>query len=214
MNSRVEVDENNMNCAEGHLGGYIRSSAERAVSGLDITHGDPMTWYPALWRWSVSALNVRSMLDIGCGEGHSAAFFQGMGCEVLGIDGSIQASRDSRIPGRQVIHDFTRGPYDPGRDFDMVWCCEFVEHVASEYVENFLQTFRSASRFVLMTHALPGQVGWHHVNCREPDYWIDHLRQAGFTVNRNLTAVARGLVPAGYFAETGLVLQRITGDTA
>ena len=200
-----------MNCAEGHLGGYIRSSPEPAISGLDITHGDPMTWLPDLWRWAVSTLNIRSVLDVGCGEGHSAAYFQRLGCDVMGVDGSRFAHEDSRIPERHTVHDFNNGPYEPGRHFDMIWCCEFVEHVEAQFEDNFLQTFQSASRFVLMTHALPGQVGWHHVNCQPPAYWIERLNHSGFRLNQRLTDIARGLVSYGYFAQSGLVFQRAGG---
>ena len=35
-----------------------------------------------------------------------------------------------------------------------------------------------------MTHAVPGQPGYHHVNCQPSEYWINHLANRGFTVLR------------------------------
>ncbi len=104
---------NNMNCSEGHLGGYVRASRKPAPSGLRIDHGDPATWSPKLWRWAVDRLKLESVLDIGCGEGHCARFFRDLGCDVMGIDGSKQAKRDSVIGDAHVIHDFVNGPYHP-----------------------------------------------------------------------------------------------------
>src|SRR5437870_3883210 len=42
----------------GHVGGYIQG-------------GDPGSWCPHLWTWAVRELGIQSVLDIGCGEGHS-----------------------------------------------------------------------------------------------------------------------------------------------
>lgn len=201
-------DENNMNIQEGHLGGYIKSSQEIARSGLDILHGDPETWSPSLWLWSMSALNIRSVLDIGCGEGHCAAFYRDYGCDVLGVDGSELALRDSQIPKRHRQHDFTKGAYLPDRQFDMVWCSEFVEHVDEEYTHNFLQTFTFASRYILMTFAEPGQVGWHHVNCQKQTYWEHKLDGVGYRLDNQLTSFARQAAGSGHFLRAGLVFQK------
>ncbi len=202
------VDQNNMNTREGHLGGYIMSSNQPALSGLDISNGDPATWQPHLWLWAISALNIRSVIDVGCAEGHAAGFFKQFGCDVLGIDGSRLAQQNSKIPGQHVLHDFTEGAYCPEQQFDMAWCSEFVEHVEAAYIENFLETFNSATRFVLMTHALPGTPGWHHVNCQPPDYWVDKLNLIDFHLNDLLTGFARQAAGSGHFFNSGLVFQK------
>src|SRR5688572_19773196 len=112
-----------------HLGGYIEG-------------GDPDTWYPALWDWAYDQLGVRTVLDVGCGEGHTVRYFTSLGCEAFGIDGSAKAMRDSVAPSQQIVHDFTAGPFDPRRTFDLVWSCEFVEHIDEEYSTHFLRTFQ------------------------------------------------------------------------
>ena len=141
------------------------SFSSTSLMGLEIEsgatspghqHGDPMTWYPDLWRWAVTRLGVQSVLDVGCGEGLAAAFFRDLGCRVLGIDGSSQAKQASRIPDRHIQHDYTNGPYTPAENFDLVWSCEFVEHVEAQFSSNFLATFAAAGRYLLMTHATPG----------------------------------------------------------
>ena len=48
--------------ANPHLGGYI-------------VGGDDATYYPHLWDWLVSARGVKSVVDVGCGEGHAARYF-------------------------------------------------------------------------------------------------------------------------------------------
>lgn len=172
-----------------HLGGYI-------------VGGDPATYFPDLWTWFVRELGVTSVLDIGCGEGHAVDHFAGLGCRVLGIDGVPQE--------HQYIQwfDFTQGPLKLFDPFDLVWCCEFVEHVEEQSVPNFLATFRAA-RMVAMTHADPGQPGHHHVNCQPAEYWIGAMAAAGFRYDETLTWQARGLAalnrnPINHFARSGL----------
>ena len=174
-----------------HLGGYIGG-------------GDPDTWYPDIWSWARHELDARSVLDVGCGEGHSTRYFRDLGCEVLGVDGSPEAQRNSVIPDRLVLHDFTTGPFVPGRTFDLVWSCEFVEHIEEQYARNFLAAFESSNRFVMMTHALPGQPGHHHVNCQPSRYWVQRLKEVGFDLDYRLTRHARALGHA-YFLRSGLV---------
>lgn len=171
-----------------HLGGYLKG-------------GDPGSWYPALWDWMIAELDITSMIDIGCGEGHSLAYFRSKGVRVVGVEGIEQDDPDI------ICHDFTTGPLDLGRQvFDLCWCCEFVEHVEEQYSVNFLRLFERAS-YVAMTHALPGQGGHHHVNCQPAEYWIDLLESRCFRYSKLLTAQAKALTPLGYFDWSGLVFR-------
>ncbi len=173
-----------------HLGGYL-------------VGGDPGSYYPALWTWMVRKYRITSVVDVGCGEGHSLKFFRELGCRVLGIDGIEQDDRDI------ITHDYSEGPvpHINLEHFDLCWCCEFVEHVEQQYEENFLATFECA-KMVAMTHGLVGQGGHHHVNCQPPEHWIGRMKEHGFRLNRPATRRAKELTPNGYFDWSGLVFNR------
>lgn len=182
---------------DGHLGGYIIG-------------GDPATQYPELWIWLVSKLGIKSVLDVGCGEGQAVKFFGDLGADAIGIDGVAQD--DPRI----IQHDFTKGPCpdisDIDREFDLVWSCEFVEHVEPQYLTNFLELFAMAP-MVLMTHAEPGQGGYHHVNCRFHDYWEGVLEGQGYKLDLELTRDTRTLASYNqnaynHYARSGLAFVR------
>lgn len=175
---------------------------ERPWLGGYFPEGDPLSWCPALWTWLRKACGVRSMIDIGCGAGTALHFFKALGCEARGVDG-LPPHDDPLISQ----HDYTTGPFDPGRDFDLAWCCEFVEHVAPEFMDNYLTTF-DRGRLLLMTHAIPNQYGHHHVNCQPDDYWIAVVEARGFRFDLGATGTARSLAPASYFARSGLVFRR------
>lgn len=185
---------------DGHLGGYIKG-------------GDVATWYPTLWRWLVRRYGITSVLDVGCGEGHSTRFFQDLGCTVLGLEGCQQAIDESVIRDRLVQHDFCKGPYRMPEPCDLVWSCEFVEHVDEQYVGNIIDTFANSRKIILITHAGPGQVGGHHhVNLKPAEYWIRLIEGKGYRYSRALTRKTRTIALKdsyydypNHYAERGLV---------
>lgn len=164
-----------------HLGGHF-----------GITNTDAL-----LLDYLVARYGVRSLIDVGCGPGGILDLCEQRGIEARGIDG------DPALPDRRdlIRHDYTTGPLrleyhrrlgrpqnwhvrpmpatDEPPTIDLCWCVEFVEHVAAAYMPNFLATFRCA-RVLLLSHAVPGQGGWHHVNEQPPEYWAEVLRGQGW----------------------------------
>lgn len=178
---------------KGHLGGYVKG-------------GDDATYYPHMWSGLVKDLGVKTVLDVGCGEGHAIDYFDRIGAEAYGVDGIEQNRSDI------AVHDYVLGPYFVKRPFDLVWCCEFVEHVQECYLRNFLITFACAP-WVLMTHADPEQPGYHHVNCRTADYWIGAMAAEGYQHNLAFQCWARAMAssntnPWNHFVRSGLAFVR------
>lgn len=182
----------------GHLGGYVAG-------------GDPETTYPALFARllrDVAPVDPDTgeqgrprVLDVGCGDGATVRRMSARGADVIGVDGVPQD--DPFI----ITHDYTTGPSPIVGDFDLVWSCEFVEHVDARYVENFLPDL-ARGRFLAMTHALPGQPGWHHVNCQPPTYWINLLAEHRMVVDYAKTMEYRRIARRGFFNATGLFFER------
>lgn len=169
-----------------HLGGYIEG-------------GDPRTWCPEVWERLIQD-GVKSVLDVGCGEGQAVKWFLDRGILAVGIEGLPQ-------PAPYIIqHDFSRGSFLPTSTFSLVWCCEFLEHVDECYQQNYMPALTSAHR-VACTAARPGQGGHHHVNLRPREYWISLFERWGFRYNQALTEECRGLVAGrkNYFNENGMI---------
>ena len=165
----------------GHLGGFH-------------IEGDAYTIMPDVWDWLITTYNIKSIVDIGCARGHSTKYFEEKGINCLGIEG-IPTAISSKVCSSEIIeHDYTKGKLDKISDkvFDLGWCAEFVEHVEEQYVSNFMHTYESC-KHVCITHGLPGQDGYHHVNCQTTEYWIDIFNKHGFDYDEKSTDLIRSM---------------------
>ena len=175
---------------------------DRRDLGGNVRYGDVHTWCPRLWRYLCEIYAVRSVLDVGCGEGHAVAFFHRLGVFAHGIEGMRANVDRAVVPVAQ--HDLVSGPYV--MPVDLVWCCEVAEHIVPDKVDNRLDTLANG-RIVAMTHALPDQGGHHHVNCQPPEYWIERMATRGFKLTAD-NQIFRELAKDAtwtYFERSGLV---------
>jgi 2-polyprenyl-3-methyl-5-hydroxy-6-metoxy-1,4-benzoquinol methylase len=182
-----------------HLAGYRRG-------------GDPNTQCDALYQHFYS-LGCRTALDVGCAEGLAVARMLELGYDAWGLDGFAAARRHSPCPSRIVIHDLVTRPFLSPTPFDFVWCSEVAEHIEERFAANLVLTLAgNAGRYVAMTHAEPGQEGYHHVNCQPGSYWVQLMAAAGLRFDEAGTRRARDLMrhsrPSSFFVKNGLVFER------
>jgi hypothetical protein len=159
----------------------------------------------------VKTFGVKSMVDIGCGPGGMIELARSKGLEVLGVDGDFVVERNV---DDVVIHDYQQAPYVPEKNYDLGWTVEFVEHIEEGYIRNFVATMDKC-KYVIMTHAFPGQPGHHHVNCQSTEYWIHVMNAFGFTTDVEHTNAIRAASTMGqrYIREQSLFLiNRNYGD--
>lgn len=176
-----------------HLGGFCEGQ-----------FGDEATYFPDLWKFLCKELEIKSVIDIGCGTGVSTKFFEGLlGLgNVLGIDGVPQEHPSI------VEHDYTLGPF-PVRERDLVWCSELLEHIEERFLLNVLSTL-TCGNIIALTHAFPGQQGYHHVLCKEPQYWVGVLAAVGYRLDEDLTKQAKNQAAKNksewnHFVRSGMV---------
>ena len=171
--------------------------------GGNVKVGDPHTYCPSVWDYVISRFGVDSVLDLGSGVGNSSHYFYRRGLKVVAVEGLSENVETSLYPA--VRHDLVNGPIDTR--VDLVHCHEVVEHIDEQYLENLLRSLLTG-KLILMTHALPGQSGYHHVNLQSSEYWIDHMERVGCTLLEDDTARIRKLAErdsAIYMAATGMI---------
>jgi SAM-dependent methyltransferase len=123
---------------------------------------------------------VRSVLDIGCGQGEWLVSARQLGIEdVFGVDGH-SAGPSLRIPRSAYLHHDLNLPLDLARHFDLALCLEVGEHLRPEAAESLVSTIVAHSDLCLFSAACPGQPGQRHINCQWPAYWQRLFNDRGF----------------------------------
>lgn len=182
---------------------YTVVSNEDLSLGGNLRHGDTNSITPKLWTYLVDRFAVRSILDVGAGEGYALRFFHQHGVISHGFDGLRQNVDNAKYPIAE--HDLKKGPYH--YPCDLSYCVEVVEHIEEKYVDNLMDTLIN-SPVVVITHALPGQPGHHHVNNQPKEYWIKKFEKLGYFLsidNQFFKDIAYQENPNSYFAISGLV---------
>jgi 2-polyprenyl-3-methyl-5-hydroxy-6-metoxy-1,4-benzoquinol methylase len=186
---------------------WLATDPNDPALGGNVIGGDPDTYHPALWSYVVARFAPASMLDVGCGEGHCVKYFADLGVRAHGFDGLKGNVERAVVP--IAWHDLRRGPFI--MPVDLVHCCEVVEHIEERFLGNLLRTLANG-RVIVMTHAVPGQTGYHHVNCQPAGYWIGQLEARGYRLLEAETAEGKArIVESGtwtYFLRSGLILER------
>ena len=127
-----------------------------------------------------------SLLDIGCGPGGQVELAKTLNWDAHGVDGDHTVKRSFAC---QIV-DFKYAMYVPNRSYDLGWCVEFLEHVEEKYIPNYMPALK-ACNYTVVTHALPGEPGHHHVNCQEQEYWINIFSQYDLIYNEELTNIVK-----------------------
>jgi 2-polyprenyl-3-methyl-5-hydroxy-6-metoxy-1,4-benzoquinol methylase len=128
-----------------HLGGFTESD----LDGVS----------PALWTFLMKHVNVKSMIDLGCGRGISTKWFLDHGADVLCVEGSQDALDRTVLPKEKIVHhDVYMGPWWPDRTYDMLWSVELLEHIGRHKMDNYLPIMQRSGILFLtasqVSHAL------------------------------------------------------------
>ena len=154
-----------------------------------------------------------TILDLGCGSGGQVYEAQKLGFNVLGVDGDFTLLREESE--LFVTHDFTKGKLEVDshlaliKNYDMIWCCEFVEHIKEKYVDNWM-SLTQKGKYVFMTYSNLGKLGHYHVNCQPLEYWVSLYDKYGFKYNEELTNESKEVstMAREFWKENGLVFER------
>ncbi len=102
----------------------------------------------------------QSLLDLGCGLGAYAKFFEEKGTKVNAVEGADLHEREIFRPIWKK--DLTK-PVKLKGSWEVILCLEVGEHIPPEKTETFVKNIPSG--ILILSWAVPGQGGVGHVNC-------------------------------------------------
>lgn len=145
--------------------------------------------------------NIRSIADVGCGNGAYTKYFLDNDIDCDGFDGSPMTPDfcyqvDFSVP--QVI-----GKYG------LVLSLEVGEHIPEKYEQIFLDNLVDASiNLIILSWAIEGQGGDGHVNTRNNDYIIQQMANRGYDFNKETTEYLRDRCSISWFKQTLMTFER------
>jgi hypothetical protein len=130
---------------------------------------DHAAFVPALYEYWLKVINIRSLLDVGCGKGAQTKYFLDKGLDVLCVEGSRDGVTRNVLPRNRIVeHDFTLAPWFPNKTYDLAMMVEVTEHISRQYIQNYMPALKQAA-VIVKTHAI--QPGYHHVEVHYDDPW-------------------------------------------
>lgn len=149
--------------------------------------------------------DVKTVLDIGCGNGGYTINFRNAGIHCDGYDGNPHTAEMSH--GACGVMDFSK-PVNIG-EYDLVLCLEVGEHIPVEYEQILIDNIcNHAKYFVVLSWGIIGQDGWGHVNCQNNDYVISEMNKRGFEYLHDKSQTLRDVAEAAWFKNTTMVYVR------
>lgn len=129
------------------------------------------------------AIDVKSVIDVGAGEGHWGAEFRAWDFEAVGLD-----QYPPFVVMHMIKHDLEQPleqafPEGTINRFGLALCLEVAEHLTPERGPSFIADLCKLSDLIVFSAAIPGQRGVNHLNERWIDYWANLFLDNGFAVS-------------------------------
>ena len=148
---------------------------------------------------------VKTAIDIGCGNGTYTIQLRAQGIDCLGYDASPLTPEITN--GLCGVMDFSEY-IDLGK-FDLVLSLEVGEHIPPQYEQVFIDNVcRATDKYVILSWAVEGQNGMGHVNCKNNDYVIQEMGKREFIYNGLYTQFLKFEISLFWLKDTLMVFNK------
>lgn len=130
------------------------SEARGSEREKQLTRNDYLTKeyfsYNQLWSFSEQIYHImgtkpESVLEIGIGNGFVSTFLKQIGILVTTVDINENLNPDVILPVEEISKRFTKS------SFNLISCCEVLEHIPFESFEQIIKDFSIVSRKLFLT---------------------------------------------------------------
>lgn len=126
-------------------------------------------------------LNLKSVLDIGCGNGTWLQVFEKNNItDYVGVDGEFANLDILRIPKDKFVIADLKEAFTVHRKFDLAISLEVGEHLPTEISPVFIESITKHADVVAFSAAIPGQGGTYHINEQPHEFWHKQFANLGY----------------------------------
>ena len=132
-------------------------------------------------------LKISSVTDLGCGTGDYVKRIAGAAISVQGFDGN-PTTAELDVSGGLCV-----GPVDLTKErtwnmTDAAMSIEVAEHIPAQFEDTFVDNLVSSARhLVILSWAVPGQMGKGHVNGKRKEQVNQKMKERGWEMNEGFT---------------------------
>jgi len=183
-----------------HPNGYLQGLEESSEYFYDSDLGNSLTH---LFKYE----NVKNLVDFGCGLGNYVKTFQQNNINAIGFDGNpntpILTNNLCKVLDLSVPKQFDE-------KFDWVMSIDVGHHLPSQFEDIFIHNLHNNTKYgIVLSWAIEGQNGLHHVNCRNNDYIKSKICELGYVNDTESENKLRKDSTLSCFKNTIMVFRKI-----
>ena len=186
------------------------------INGEWLTESLSGHWYDASWGRAILDVlpyaDAKDIADFGCGPGWYTYLLRKHGYCVNGYDGNPHVKEMSSLffqDGFYCQHVDLTEFLEIDDPFDMIISLEVGEHIPDKYEDIFIHNLvRNSKKYILLSWALPKQLGSGHVNCHTNEYIIGKMKEYGFYINTPITNYLRAKASFKWFQKNIMFFQK------
>jgi len=173
-------------------------------------------WENKIGEYIYKVLNLKSILDFGCGVGSYLEGAKLAGCEeIFGIELNFDIAKTYFVD--EVVPFIIKGDITEelglSHKYDCVVSFEVAEHIDPDGTDKFINNLiQYSNNYIIITAAPPGQRGTGHINLREKDFWIKEIGSKGVVYNdkivQNFRTEWKKMGAAKYILNNLMVFQK------
>ena len=136
-------------------------------------------------------LGVNSIVDFGCSIGTYLEYFLSVGCDVRGFEYCYEECKKNieKVKGLSPFISFgdVTTKIETSQKYELAMSTEVAEHIPENKSDVLVDNLcNSSDKYILFTAARKGQGGTGHINCQDPEYWIEKFKEKGWSLNQSL----------------------------
>lgn len=163
-----------------------------------------------LARWIAGYLPKEiAVYDFGAGNGAYVRYLHDVGFKNVW---AFEGDKETVTEIGNIIEQDLSVPFILPRDsIGNSICLEVGEHLPEECLESLLDNVCLNTRYkLILSWAIPGQDGYHHVSCRHNVWVINEMERRGFKLLAEDSLKARSVIEdrMSYFRNTIMIFER------